>query len=169
MTADAERAVAAPPPLLLVECPPEDFAALAEPLREALEAAAGDYRERFPEAPSPVVTSARRTLRRQAALMAAMSDAELEGMYCRHGRPSYIDELEAARPLDEEKAYRILLNRREGYISKHLYGLAVDVAAATVAEPAAFKEMLARRGCAVLDESDMGRPCLHITRPDCKT
>ena len=154
---------------LVIECPPEDYAALAEPLRTALEAAAREYHACFPAAPPPVVTSARRTLRRQAALMAAMTDAELEGMYCRHGRPSYIDELEAARPLDEEKAYGILLNRREGYISKHLYGLAVDVAAATVAEPETLKEMLSRRGCAVLDESEMGRPCLHITRPDCKT
>ena len=98
--------------------------------------------------------------------MAAMSDAELEAMYARHGRPSYIDELEAARPLDAEKAYRILRDRKEGYISRHLYGLAVDVAAEAQSNLAVLRTLLETRGCTVLDERDMGRACLHVAWPE---
>ena len=151
---------------LRLECAAEDYEALATPLRKALEGAAADYRRAVPDAPPLVVTSARRTLRRQAELMAAMSDAELEGMYARHGRPSYIDELEAARPLDAEKAYCILRDRKEGYISRHLYGQAADVAAEGVADICALRALLEARGCSVLDEREMGRACLHVAWPE---
>ena len=151
---------------ILLECAVEDYEALTAPLRNALEGAAADYRRAHADTPPLIVTSARRTLRRQAELMAAMSDAELEAMYARNGRPSYIVELEAARPLDAEKAYRILRDRKEGYISRHLYGLAVDVATENVLDSNSLRTLLEARGCKVLDERDMGRACLHIAWPE---
>ena len=148
---------------ILLECDAEDYKALVAPLREAIESAAADYRRTHDSAPPLIVTSARRSLRHQAALMAAMSDAELEGMYARNGRPSYIDELEAARPLDTEKAYRILRDRKEGYISRHLYGLAADIAVEGVTDIVALRALLETRGCSVFDEREMARACLHVT------
>ena len=64
-----------------------------------------------------LVTSARRTLKHSASLMAAMSIEQLEGMYCRNGYPDYIqsmkDEMERlGRKLTADEAYEILKNRR---------------------------------------------------------
>ena len=131
----------------------------------ALQAAAEQYRSRFPEAPRWIITSARRTLMRQAQLMAAMSADQLVGMYCSHGRPAYVDALLKAFPLTAEAAYRILCERTEGYISRHLYGAAADIAAVSVRHPEALKTLLQQHGCTVFDETELGVACYHVSWP----
>lgn len=112
------------------------------------------------------ITSGRRTLRHQARLMAAMTPAQLEGMYCRHGYPGYIRDLIAARQrfgaLSPEQAYDILRNRHEGYISSHLYGAAVDISPRGMAV-ALLKHLLAEEGFRALDERNLGIACIHAT------
>jgi hypothetical protein len=113
------------------------------------------------------ITSGRRTLRHQARLMAAMSPEQLEGMYCRHGYPSYIRELIAASrkkhaPLTEDEAYEILKSRTEGYISTHLSGAAVDVSPKGMDVPL-LKRLLAQAGFRTLDERNLGIACIHAT------
>lgn len=150
---------------LKLDCGPEAFAGLAAGLRQAIIDAAREYHARFPNEPAWVVTSARRTLRRQAELMAQMNAEQLVGMYCSHGRPQYIDALLDAWPVDAERAYAILANRTEGYISRHLFGAAADIAAEKIAYPDTFKTLLTERGAAVMDEQPLGVQCFHISWP----
>jgi hypothetical protein len=133
-------------------------------LLRALSRVAQQYRDR---AGSPiVVTSGRRSLRRQAQLMADMSREQLEGMYCRNGYPSYVRDLVAARQkagaLTEDDAYRILRTRTEGYISSHLYGAAVDISSVGV-DVALLKRLLQEQGFRTLDERNLGIQCIHAT------
>ncbi|MBQ6474523.1 MAG: hypothetical protein IJJ33_21260 [Victivallales bacterium] len=114
------------------------------------------------------VTSARRTLRHTAALMAGFSQKQLEGMYCRHGYPSYIRQIVQARKakkrmLTAAETYDILRRRTEGYISSHLSGGAVDIATRNLAQPELLKRLLRENHFTVLDETSMGVACIHAS------
>lgn len=67
---------------------------LAPELVAALERAATAYDATAGPA-AVTVTSGRRTLRRQAELMAALTPAQLDALYGRHGEPSYLPPLKA--------------------------------------------------------------------------
>lgn len=111
-----------------------------------------------------VVTSGRRSLRQQALLMAQMTREQLEGMYCRDGYPDYVRDLVSIREEDGsrnvEATYRILCRRKEGYISSHLYGGAIDIAAEG-ADVACLKLLLEKHGFRILDERSLRVPCIH--------
>ena len=114
------------------------------------------------------VTSARRTLRHTAALMAGFSQKQFEGMYCRHGYPSYIRQIVQARRakkrmLTATETYEILRHRTEGYISSHLTGGAVDIGTRNLAQPELLKRLLRENHFTVLDETSMGVACIHAS------
>ena len=67
------------------------------------------------------------------------------------------------QPLTPERAYEILLNRKEGYVSKHLYGKAVDLAAKDMKDLTLAKKLLEEQGLAVKDEAAQGIPCMHVS------
>ncbi len=151
---------------LQLECGVEAFSALHPGLQEAISEAARRYRLAEFNAPKWVITSGRRTLRRQAELMAALSPEQLVAMYCSHGRPQYIDALLELNSITPEAAYQVLCNRSEGYISRHLFGAAADIAAHNITNPARLKALLLEQGAAVLDEREMGILCYHVSWPD---
>ena len=152
---------------LRLECPLDAFEALHPGLKEALQKAARRYHDALPAEPPWRVTSARRTLRRQAELMAACTPEQLLAMYASRGRPQYIDAiLVAGQPISAEAVYAILQARAEGYISRHLFGAAADLGATGVARPELLKRLLAEEGATVLDERDCGIPCYHVSWPD---
>lgn len=153
-----------------LRCGEEEFLGLRESFRNRLEAAFLHYRDACRasnggECAPWVMTSGRRTLRQQAREMAAMSPGQLRGLYCNGGIPSYVEELIHAMPLTEEAAYRILQNRSEGYLSKHLFGAAADFAPRSIQDPALFRDALEKQSLRVLDESQHGIPCLHVHDP----
>jgi hypothetical protein len=141
---------------------------LDEGLVTALQAVAAEYAA---ETGQPVViNSAARTLRRQAELMAEMSQDQLEGMYCRQGYPSYIQGIVDARrrnrgAVDAQATYDILAGRDEGFISSHLFGAAVDVSPSG-ADVALLRKLLEKHGFTTLDERGLGVNCLHATYRD---
>jgi len=112
------------------------------------------------------ITSGRRTLRKQAELMAEMTRAQLEGMYCSRGYPSYVRDLVAFREqhgrLSNKDAYRILRERTEGYISTHLSGAAVDISSQNI-DVELLKQLLETEGFRTLDERNLGIDCVHAT------
>jgi hypothetical protein len=138
---------------------------LHDALLKALQEVAAEYAV---ETGQPiVVNSGARTLRRQAELMAEMTQGQLEGMYCRRGYPSYVSSIIAARrrnraAVDAEAVYRILRQRGEGYISSHLFGAAVDVSPSG-ADVSLLRTLLEGHGFTTLDERDLGVNCLHAT------
>ncbi|OQC15654.1 MAG: hypothetical protein BWX73_01228 [Lentisphaerae bacterium ADurb.Bin082] len=147
-------------------CSPENFAALRPEVLAALTAAATAYQRQTGQAIT--VTSAGRTLRHCAELMAAFNREQLEAMYCRRGYPDYIRQLVAAAeakqaPLSADEAYDILRQRREGYISYHLFGAAVDIATKDLHDAKRLTEILTSCGFAVSDETHLGIPCLHAS------
>ena len=147
-------------------CSPENFAALRPDVSAALAAAAEAYHGRTGQAIT--VTSARRTLRHCAELMAAFSREQLEAMYCRHGYPDYIRQLVAAADakkatLSADEAYDILRQRRDGYISYHLFGAAVDIATEGLLDARLLTAILTQSGFAVSDETHLGISCLHAS------
>jgi len=114
------------------------------------------------------VTSGRRTLRQQARLMVAMSEAQLTALYGRQAVPDYVRDIRDLRgtagTVSADQVYDILRNRGEGYISRHLFGAAVDLAvpeAGTTELVAALEQV----GLAALDERDQGIHCLHVSLP----
>jgi len=114
------------------------------------------------------VTSAKRTLRHCASLMAAMSVAQLEGMYCRNGYPDYIRSMKGemerlGRNLTVDEAYEILRNRGEGFISSHLFGAAVDIATEGLKDAALLERLLAEHNFTVLNETSLGVLCIHAS------
>lgn len=146
-------------------------AGLVPELVAALERAVGAY-EVATGLATVTVTSGRRTLRRQAELMAAMPPAQLDALYGRHGEPSYLPPLKelwrtAGGSPDPAAVYDILATRRDGYISSHLYGAAVDLAVEGLADAACLTRLLEAEGFTVLDERDAGIPCLHATFRAC--
>ena len=117
---------------------------------------------------SVAVTSGRRTLRHQAELMAAFTQEQLMGMYGRNGTPGYVQAIgelreRQGRSPTAEEVYRILCEREDGYISSHLYGGAIDIASASVADVPALRAQLAKRGFRTLDERSLGIACIHAT------
>ena len=149
---------------LKLDCGAENFEALHPALKNALTAAASEYMATVTGATPLIITSARRTLLRQAQLMAEMTPQQLHSMYCSNGTPSYITQICNAYPADPETIHNILKNRTEGYISRHLYGLAADIAAENLSQPEKLKEILLKHGAvAVLDERDMGIQCFHVS------
>ena len=156
----------APTPSYDHTCTDEALAGLAPIVRTSLDIAAAEYAvvtgERI------TVTSARRTLRHTASLMAGFSQEQLEGMYCRNGYPSYIRQIvqeraSKGRMLTTDETYRILANRSEGYISSHLSGAAVDIATNGLKDKQLLREILERHDFTTLDETSLGIPCLHAT------
>ena len=135
---------------------------LDEQLALALKTIADSYYDATGE--PIVVTAGKRTLQRQAELMANFSKEQLEAMYCRHGYPSYISQILALpNPHDAVAVHHVLANRTEGYISKHLYGQAVDIDAASISSPILFKQICNAAGLSVLDERENNVPCFHLT------
>ena len=133
---------------------------------EAFAKCAEQYRARTSQALE--ITSAVRSLRHCAQLMNQFSKEQLEAMYCRNGYPGYIRDIVQARerlgrPLSDEEAYQMLRNRGEGYISAHLYGAAIDIAAENLRDKALLLELLANAGFRTLDETNMGICCIHAT------
>jgi len=134
-------------------------------LLEALRQVAAEYVE---STGSPIViNSGARTLRRQAELMADMSQGQLEGMYCRQGYPSYVSSIVQARrraggTVDADAVYEILRRRGEGFISSHLFGAAVDVSPSGV-DTGLLRALLEEHGFTTLDERQLGINCLHST------
>jgi len=114
------------------------------------------------------VASGVRTLRRQAELMAAMSDAQLHGLYSAGGVPDYVRRICELRSPDgtisAARVYDVLRQRHGGYVSRHLFGAAVDLAVPQIAVPELVDALL-QQGLAVLDERDRGIHCLHVSLP----
>lgn len=138
---------------------------LDEGLLGALQQVAAEYAAQTGQ---PIlINSGARTLQRQAELMSAMSQEQLEGMYCRNGYPSYVQRIVNARrsnrgAVDAQQTYEILRGRDEGYISAHLSGAAVDVSPAG-ADVGLLKRLLEKHGFTTLDERGLGVNCLHAT------
>jgi hypothetical protein len=142
-------------------CDPEG---LADGVTMAVNRAAKGYHQETQL--SITVVSGRRTLRHQAKLMAGMTRAQLEGMYCRNGYPSYItrivSHMSEKGPPSADGVYDILRTRKEGYISAHLSGAAVDIRSRGANVPV-LKRVLSEHGFAVLDERSLGIACIHAT------
>ena len=150
----------------LYVCQDSGIAGLLPEVKDCLTAAVNEYYLATGE--PPVITSGYRTLHHCAALMADFDQVQLEQLYCRHGYPSYIRDLVAAReakgsPLTADEAYDILRRREEGYISWHLAGGAVDFRLPQ-ANPELLRDCLERHGFRVLDETEAGVPCWHATK-----
>jgi hypothetical protein len=98
--------------------------------------------------------------------MAAMSQEQLEGMYCRSSYPEYVRALVQRRAgtgtLGPEDAYQILRTRRDGFVSRHLCGGAVDIDPNGLDLPL-LGRILEEHGFAVLDERSLGVDCLHAS------
>jgi hypothetical protein len=150
-------------PSLVWECSTDG---LIPALRDAVEAAVAAYA--VAGTGCVRVTSAMRSLRAQARLMAGMTPEQWQRLYAANGMPDYIAALlEHSRrhgPPDPDQVYRILCARREGYISAHLFGAALDIAAVGL-DVTALQAVLRDRGLRVLDETDAGIPCLHVSLP----
>ena len=162
-TIDCGKATAAPYPFE-IECGMEAITGLQPPLLQALCTSAMEYTQATGQ--RLTVTSGRRTLRRMAELMASFSMEQLEGMYCRHGYPQYIQAIKEARasgPVDANETYRILQNRTEGYISMHLCGGAVDIATEGLSAPETLCTILQKNGFSTLDENELGIGCIHAS------
>ena len=148
------------------ECAREAIEGVEQVVLDDFSAAAADYTAATGQRLN--VTSARRSLRHCAALMAAMTVAQLEGMYCRNGYPDYIQSMKDAmekhgRNLTAEEAYEILKNRREGFISSHLFGAAIDVASEGLQDAAMLERILAEHNFTVLNETSLGVKCIHAS------
>ena len=115
-----------------------------------------------------MVTSGRRTLRHAAFLMSTFTIEQLEGMYCRNGYPDYIRSIKSSmeqlhRRLTPEETYEILKNRKEGYISSHLFGGAVDIAIEGLKDKNLLTRLLQTEGFTTLDETHLGILCIHAS------
>lgn len=146
-------------------CDPENIAALLPEVRHAFFQVAEAY---FRETCEKLrITSAKRSLRHCAELMAGFTREQLEGMYCRNGYPDYIRSIVTAQekqndPLSVEQVYRILQNRQAGYISWHLIGGAIDIST-QLKNPDLLRKLLQKHGFSVFDEEAFGISCLHAT------
>ena len=153
------------PSTIRLSCTPEEYFGVQEGLRFRVEAASRKYLSVHPGEAPWRVTSGLRSLQEQAREMAAMSPELLLALYSKGGTPSYVQEMTAAenQPLTPERAYEILLNRKEGHVSKHLYGNAVDLAAKDMKDLTLAKKLLEEQGLAVKDETAQGIPCMHVS------
>jgi len=145
-----------------------DSAGLKPEMVAALERVASEY---FRQCAKPLrITSGRRSLRRQAELMSGMNREQLVSLYGAKGIPDYIQALcqilDRGDKLTPDNAYDVLTHRQEGYISRHLFGAAVDL------DPAEMKSILLRHlleehGFTTLDEREFGLACVHAAWPGC--
>ena len=145
-------------------CGEEAISGLQPPVLQALRQAAVEYTAATGR--RLMVTSGRRSLFRMAELMAGFTMEQLEGMYCRHGTPQYIQAIGEARtagPVDAAATYRILCNRTEGYISMHLCGGAVDIATEGLQAPETLHAILKKHGFSTFDENELGIGCIHAS------
>lgn len=145
-------------------CKPESICALLPEVKAAFSLAAQDYF--CATGQKPQVNSAWRSLRHCAELMAEFSQEQLEAMYCRNGRPDYIQSIAEARQktgekLSSEQVYRILQRRQQGYISWHLLGAAVDIAKTGLKDPELLCKLLQQHNFSVFDEEALGIACIH--------
>lgn len=153
-------------PVLVWDCPREGLAPqLLHDLGQAVKAYAAETGDE-----TVVVTSGRRTLRRQAELMAAFSQEQLLALYGRQGTPCYVQSIGELRQREgrdptADEVYEILRTRPDGYISDHLYGGAVDIAANSVQDIDALRACLRQQGFRTLDERDQGIACIHVSHP----
>ncbi len=136
-------------------------------LAARIEAAAREFAAAY--GASIEVASGRRTLRRQARLMAAMTDAQLLALYGAGAAPDYVRAICALPKAgdggrDPEAVYRVLQRRRQGFVSRHLFGGAADIAVPEQA-PEALAATLRRHGLNVLDERSTGIACFHVSLP----
>lgn len=151
--------------VFICRCDPENFAALRPEVRQAfLEVATVYYRVAGEKLQ---LTSARRSLRHCAELMAGFGRKQLESLYCRNGYPDYIRSIVLLQesqdePLSSEQVYQILRKRQSGYISWHLAGAAVDISS-RISDPELLRKLLQERGFSVFDEQASGIACLHAT------
>lgn len=150
---------------LIITCAPADYDGVQPDLRRLLEQAAHSYHILCPGEPPLRVTSGRRSLREQAETMAAMSPQQLLSLYSGGGCPQYIAAILHLESVTPDAVYRILCERREGYVSRHLGGQAVDIGAAGVTFPGALKKILAEAGAGVKDERACGISCFHLWLP----
>lgn len=146
-------------------CHPDHLAALRPEVRQAFCLVAEAYYQASGE--KLHLTSAKRSLRHCAELMAGFTREQLEGMYCRNGYPDYIRSIVQAQQrqntaLSTEQIYQILQKRQGGYISWHLIGAAVDISA-NVKDPALLRKLLQEQNFCVFDEQVFGISCLHAT------
>jgi len=114
-----------------------------------------------------VITSGWRSLRKMAELMAPLSVSQLEGMYCQNGYPDYIRSIVSERGisnavLSAAEIYRILQNRKEGYVSRHLFGAAVDLSCEEM-ELEDLSLILKQCGFSVFNERAFGIECVHAS------
>jgi len=115
------------------------------------------------------ITSGRRSLRHQARLMAAMTDEQITALYGPGDTPDYVRSIRAL-PRNADGArdpgvvYEVLRNRRQGYISRHLFGAAADISPPDCA-PEKLVAALKRHGLNVLDERGTGIHCFHVSLP----
>lgn len=147
-------------------CSTENLAGLQPVVADALQAVAESYQAQTGQ--TFIVTSAWRSLRHCAELMAGFTQEQLEAMYCRRGYPDYIRQMVAAMqvknaPLDTEETYQILCRRQEGYISYHLFGAAIDIATDGLRDRQLLSQLLVASGFSVSDETSLGIPCLHAS------
>ena len=147
-------------------CAAEELQSLADGLLNAFTDVSARYTRETGQ--RLVVTSAKRSLRHTAELMAAFTPTQLESLYCRNGYPSYIREMVASihakgQPLTGEEAYAILSQRTEGYVSAHLYGAAIDIRASELQDPILLRNLLEEAGFRTLDETECGISCIHAT------
>ncbi len=147
---------------LAVECPENEFNDVCAPLRNIITHVAQKYHALFPDETPLRITSGKRTLRQQAEIMAQMTPQQLAALYSTGGRPQYIDAILALKEYNADSVYHALLNRTEGYVSRHLTGNAVDIGLSTVNHPDELRQLLIDAGARVLDESSHGLPCLHV-------
>ena len=147
--------------LLKFDCSPEGLdSRLLDALYKAAKKYYKEYKEPF------VITSGKRSLRKQAELMAAFSLKQLEAMYCRNGYPDYIRRIaELPEPFSADDVYRILALRSSGFISKHLTGWAVDISPVLKA-PMKARKALKDADLTVLDETEFGVKCFHVCLPE---
>jgi hypothetical protein len=151
-------------PHLVWECP---RTGLAAELLHDLEDAVAAYAEESGDE-SVTVTSGRRTLRRQAELMAAFSQDQLVALYGRQGMPCYVQAIgefrqREGRDPSAAEVYDILRSRANGYISDHLYGGAVDIASSSVGNVDLFRRHLHEHGFRTIDERAQGIACIHAS------
>ncbi len=146
-------------------CHPDNIAALLPEVRHAFFQVAEAYFRQTGE--QLQVTSAKRSLRHCAELMAGFSRKQLEGMYCRNGYPDYIRSIVTAQKkqkssLSADQVYQILQKRKAGYISWHLIGGAIDIST-QLQNTDLLRKLLQEQGFSVLDEQSLGIACLHAT------
>ena len=113
------------------------------------------------------VTSGFRTLEKQAELMAEFSQEQLESLYGRDAQ--YIVSIKKLREEKQNEKitatdiYNILKNRDRGFVTRHICGLALDIAYDGQFSPAIIELLKNCKDFKVLDESNIDNNCIHVS------